>query len=136
MEPRNAKEIEVIKQELAGYFEDLSMRLITSISDKDIERLNGYQRIISAGICVDKLRLLRNESTSNISMEMIHANMEEREERRIELKKRLYELTGEDYETRRKKLREKVLRRLGKLVEGNPESDQTHALEEESSKEQ
>lgn len=77
-DPRNAEEIKVIQQELASYFEDLSMRLITSVTDEDIQKLNGYQRIISAGICVDKLRLLRNESTENISIEAIHASREDR----------------------------------------------------------
>ena len=103
MEPRNAKEIKIIQQELAGYFEDLSMRFITSISDEDIEKLNGYQRIISAGICVDKLRLLRNESTENISLETIHARREDREKRMLELIKEREELTGESAETRRNK---------------------------------
>ena len=73
-DPRNAEEIKSIQRELAGYFEDLTMRMLTSIKDEDISDLSGYQRIISAGICVDKFRLLRNESTENISMDMI-ANM-------------------------------------------------------------
>jgi hypothetical protein len=103
MNPRNAEEIKVIQQELAGYFEDLSMRLITSISDEDIEKLNGYQRIISAGICVDKLRLLRNESTENISIAAIDATIEELEKSELESRKRLCELTGDDTYTRRKK---------------------------------
>ncbi len=94
-DPRNAEEIKVIQRELAGYFEDLSMRLITSITDEDIERLNGYQRVIAAGIAVDKFRLLRNESTENISMVVIGANIEERERQIKEAKAKIAKLTGE-----------------------------------------
>ncbi len=102
-DPRNAEEIKAVQRELAGYFEDLSVRLITSITDEDIERLNGYQRVIAAGIAVDKLRLLRNESTENISMEVLHSRMDDRNKRRIELKKRLYEMTGEDPDVEQEK---------------------------------
>jgi hypothetical protein len=105
--------------------------MIDSITDEDIEKLNAYQRTIASGICTDKMRLLRNESTSNISIHEIKIQGDILEERRIELEQRIYEMTGEDYEARRKKLREKVLRRLGK-----PESDQAHAGDGESSKEQ
>ncbi len=95
MDPRNAEEIKVIQRELAGYFEDLSMRLVTSITDEDIEKLNAYQRVIAAGISVDKLRLLRNESTENISMVVIGANIEERERQIKEAEARIVKLTGE-----------------------------------------
>ncbi len=117
MDPRNAEEIKVIQRELASYFEDLSMRLITSISDEDIEKLNCYQRVIAAGISVDKLRLLRNESTENISIDVIRANRKDIAERRMELKIELAERHGVDYEAEEQKLKEKVLRRLGKPVE-------------------
>ncbi len=93
--PRNAEEIKVIQRELAGYFEDLSVRLITSITDEDIEKLNCYQRVIAAGISVDKLRLLRNESTENISMAVIVDNIEERKRQIKEAGARIAKLTGE-----------------------------------------
>ncbi len=117
MDPRNAEEIKEVQRQLAGYFEDLGVRLITSISDDDIQKLNCYQRVIAAGIAVDKFRLLRNESTENININTINANAEEREERLIELEQELFEMTGEDPEAKRKKLREKVLRKMGKLVD-------------------
>ncbi len=117
MDPRNAEEIKNIQRELASYFEDLSMRLITSITDEDIGKLNCYQRVIAAGISVDKLRLLRNESTENISIDMINKNLGETEERLMELEIELAERTGVDYEAKEQKLKEKVLRKLGKPVE-------------------
>lgn len=116
MNPRNAQEIKEIQGFLAGYFEDLGMRLITSISDEDILKLNCYQRVIAAGIAVDKFRLLRNESTEIISIDEMDRNIEDGQERIIELEQRIFEVTGEDYEAERKKLREKALRKLGKPV--------------------
>ncbi len=98
-DPRNAEEIKDIQRELASYFEDLSMRLITSISDEDIERLNAYQRIISAGISVDKLRLLRNESTQNLAIDVVKRDWKEVQARLEELRKRQAKRIGEDYET-------------------------------------
>ncbi len=99
MDPRNAEEIKDIQRELASYFEDLSMRLITSISDEDIERLNAYQRIISAGISVDKLRLLRNESTQNLAIDVVKRDWKEVQARLEELRERRAKRIGEDYET-------------------------------------
>ncbi len=99
IDPRNAEEIKAIQRQLASYFEDLSMRLITSISDEDIERLNAYQRIISAGISVDKLRLLRNESTQNVCIDTVNMNLKAVRERLAELRERQAKRIGEDYET-------------------------------------
>ncbi len=114
IDPRNAEEIKEIQRELAGYFEDLSMRLITSVSNEDIERLNGYQRIISAGICVDKLRLLRNESTENISITAVNMRREDRDKRIKEIEARLIEIDGVGEDVEQEK-------RLGKPLE-----DKTH----------
>jgi len=119
MDPRNAEEIKEIQRELAGYFEDLGVRLITSISDEDILKLNCYQRVIAAGIAVDKFRLLRNESTENISIDDIRAKREDLAERIMELKIERAKMDGGDYEAEEQELKEKVLKKLGKPVEGN-----------------
>ncbi len=93
--PEIAEEIREMQEELADSYEGLSRRMIDSISDEDIEKLNAYQRTISSGICTDKMRLLRNESTSNISMAVNDANIEESERQIKEAKARIAELTGE-----------------------------------------
>lgn len=117
-----AEEIKEIQEVLADQYESLSLRMIESITDEDIEKLNAYQRTIASGICTDKMRLLRNESTSNISMEVLHVREEDMERGIIEAEQRLSELTGEDYECAKRKLRrEKVLRRLGKPLKQNDE---------------
>lgn len=55
------------KQELADWYEELAKRMLSSITDNDIERINAYQRTVSAGIATDKMRLLKDQSTENIS---------------------------------------------------------------------
>jgi hypothetical protein len=93
--PEIAEEIREMQEELADSYEGLSRRMIDSISDEDIEKLNAYQRTISSGICTDKMRLLRNESTSNISIAAIDANIEETERQIKEVEARIDKLTGE-----------------------------------------
>ncbi|ODS34503.1 MAG: hypothetical protein SCARUB_00379 [Candidatus Scalindua rubra] len=110
LDPIIASEIIEIQEVLADQYESLSRRMIDSITDDDINKLNAYQRTIASGICTDKMRLLRNESTENISMEKLDADKEAREERRIELEESMSEITGVDYEAERVKLREKILR--------------------------
>lgn len=68
LQPEVANGIKAMKKKLADFFEDLAHRLLTSIKDGDIEKINVYQRVVSAGISVDKMRLLRDESTNNIGL--------------------------------------------------------------------
>ena len=103
IDPRNADEIKDIQRELASYFEDLSMRLITSISDEDILGLSAYQRVIAAGISVDKLRLLRNESTENISIDVIRSRREDTQKRLEELRREREKMTGVDEDVEQEK---------------------------------
>ena len=71
LEPQASKEIQEIKEELSAMFEGLAKRMITSITEEDIQKINAYQRTVSAGISTDKMRLLRNESTENIALNSI-----------------------------------------------------------------
>ncbi len=88
-QPRNSEEIESIQQELASYFEDLTMRLITSVTDEGIDKLNVLQRVTSAAICVDKFRLMRGDSTENIAVKASRATLSEIDQMVIELEKKL-----------------------------------------------
>ena len=117
LDPVIASEIIEIKEVLADQYESLSRRMIDSITDNDINKLNAYQRTIASGICTDKMRLLRNESTSKIDINKIKEDTEATDERIFELEIERAKLTGgsiEDIESKRKKLRDKVLKRLGK----------------------
>ncbi|MBA4349611.1 MAG: hypothetical protein C0415_06470 [Thermodesulfovibrio sp.] len=66
-EPETAKEIQVIKGELSEMFEGMAKRMLESITEEDIQKINAYQRVVSSGIATDKMRLLKGQSTSNIS---------------------------------------------------------------------
>lgn len=70
-------QVEEVRQELAIRYEELNHRLLDSISNADIAKINAYQRIVGCGILTDKVRLLRGQSTSN-SVSVIlarHVNM-------------------------------------------------------------
>ena len=53
-----------IKAELADSFQDLALRMITSITDADIRKLDAYRRTLSGAVATDKMQLLRGEATS------------------------------------------------------------------------
>ena len=101
--PEVAYDIKDMKQEMADMFEDLARRMLDSITYEDILKLNAYQRMIAVGIATDKMRLLRNESTENISMAKVEMNRKEIAVKRAEVEKRIRELKGEKAETRQKK---------------------------------
>ncbi|MEW6214967.1 MAG: helix-turn-helix domain-containing protein [Nitrospirota bacterium] len=83
LEPQTANEIQVMKEELANFFEDLARRMITSITEEDIQKINAYQRTLSAGIATDKMRLLKEQSTENIAFHAIVEAINKKEERKI-----------------------------------------------------
>ena len=56
------------KRELADEYEELARRMLTSIKNDDIERISAYQRTLSAAVSTDKMRLLRDQSTENVSV--------------------------------------------------------------------
>ncbi len=83
LQPGMANNIEVMRKKLADHFEDLAYRLITSIKDEDIEKTNTYQRVVSAGISVDKMRLLREQSTANVSLLALLDAVDKNERKRL-----------------------------------------------------
>jgi len=60
--PEIIQAVEELREELAGKFEDLAKKMLCSISEDDIMRLDAYRRTLSAGIAVDKAACLRNAS--------------------------------------------------------------------------
>src|SRR5512139_1842278 len=65
--PEVQAHVEQIKDDLASMFEGVAKRMVTSITDQDILKLDAYRRTLSAGIATDKMRLLRDQATHNIS---------------------------------------------------------------------
>ena len=94
LDPVIASEIIEIKEVLADQYENLARRMIDSITEEDIQKINAYQRTIASGICTDKMRLLRNESTDNFSIKLANESIEALDEQIIEAEQRLSELTG------------------------------------------
>ena len=73
--PEASTQIQEIKEELASMFEELGKRMLTSITDEDIQKINAYQRTISAGISTDKMRLLKGQSTENLAIDTTLRNL-------------------------------------------------------------
>lgn len=67
-EPEVVSLIEEVKGELADAFESLTRRMLGSITDADIQKISSYQRVVASGICTDKMRLIRGQSTNNTAM--------------------------------------------------------------------
>lgn len=66
--PEIVAEVEIIKKDLGTVFEELAHRMIESITDQDITKLNAYQRTVSGAIATDKAQLLKGEPTMNVGL--------------------------------------------------------------------
>jgi helix-turn-helix protein len=60
--PQIIAQVIEIKEQLATMFEGVAKRMIASITDEDIVKLDGYRRILSARIAVDKASSLRGQA--------------------------------------------------------------------------
>src|ERR1039458_3013481 len=60
--PEVIAEVQAMKRNLADSFEGLAERMVDSITDEDIAKINAYQRTVSGAIAVDKMKLLRGEA--------------------------------------------------------------------------
>lgn len=65
--PEVIAEVRELKEEIAGLYDDLAQRILESITDETIREARLRDRIISAGVCTDKSRLIKGQSTANIS---------------------------------------------------------------------
>lgn len=66
--PETVAGIAELKEDLADAYEGLARRMVDSITEEDIQKINAYQRTIAAAAATDKMRLLRGASTSNQSV--------------------------------------------------------------------
>lgn len=69
--PEVIAEVSTQKLELSDLFEKLTRETLESITMADIQDASLLQRVTSAGIMVDKTRLLRGESTSNVDVHLL-----------------------------------------------------------------
>ena len=61
-------EVETLQKDLGDIFDDLAKRMVSSITDADINKLNAYQRTVSAAIATDKAQLLKGRPTENLAL--------------------------------------------------------------------
>jgi hypothetical protein len=66
--PEVVAEVETMRKDLGGIFDDLAKRMASSITDEDINKLNAYQRTVSAAIATDKAQLLKGRPTMNVAL--------------------------------------------------------------------
>ena len=83
LEPVAANDIKAKQEKLANLFRDLACRMIANIKDEDIEKINAYQRTVSAAVATDKLRLLSGASTANICIASMVIEAEKKLEQEI-----------------------------------------------------
>ncbi|UWZ85287.1 hypothetical protein [Occallatibacter riparius] len=62
--PEVREQVGIQREELAGMFDQVAHRSLTSITDEDIKKSSLQQKTIAAGICVDKTALLRGGTAS------------------------------------------------------------------------
>lgn len=67
-EPAIIDQVADMEQELAATFQELAMRTLKSISESDLERASLQQKAVSAGIFLDKNRLITGKSTQNTAV--------------------------------------------------------------------
>jgi len=60
--------VEELQEELSARYMETAFRLIESITDSDISKINAYQRTIAGCALVDKIRLMTGMSTSNTAI--------------------------------------------------------------------
>jgi hypothetical protein len=65
--PQVAEEVRELEKEIAKLYENLSEKILKSIGGETIREAKLRDRVISAGICTDKSRLIKGESSVNFA---------------------------------------------------------------------
>lgn len=66
--PEVALQVVSYQERITAKYEQLAERMVDSITDDDIGKINAYQRIVAAGISTDKARLISGQSNVNIAL--------------------------------------------------------------------
>lgn len=74
---------------LSAEFKLKALKIIKSVDDKDIQKANLRDKLISAGVAVDKFRLIDGESTENVSVTHLSGSLEEIRKQRQLLEERI-----------------------------------------------
>lgn len=68
--PEVIAEIQELRKEVSGLYEDLAQRILESIGDEVIHEAKLRDRVISAGVCTDKARLLKDGPEDKLSFQV------------------------------------------------------------------
>jgi hypothetical protein len=74
--PGVVAEVKTLKADLADLYESLTRKTLEAVTEKDIQSASLLQKITSTGMMVDKMRLLRDESTSNMNVQVLFEVLE------------------------------------------------------------
>jgi hypothetical protein len=66
--PDVREQVSIQREELAGMFDNITYRIVKSVTEKDIAKASLQQKLVSAGIATDKASLLRNELPQTINV--------------------------------------------------------------------
>jgi hypothetical protein len=76
VKPESQVQVADIQERLADKFEQLSERILDAVCDADLEKATLQQKAISAGVMLDKSRLIRGQSSMNFAVIMASAVIE------------------------------------------------------------
>ena len=65
--PEAREQVQDRQERLADKFEQLSERILDAVCDADLEKASLQQKAVSAGVMLDKSRLIRGNSTHNLA---------------------------------------------------------------------
>ena len=65
--PGVPEQVQNIQDRLANKFEQMSERILDAVCEEDLQKASLQQKAVSAGIMLDKSRLIRGNSTMNIA---------------------------------------------------------------------
>ena len=66
--PGNPEQVADIHSRLADKFEQMSERILDAVCDADLEKASLRDKAISAGVMLDKSRLMKGRATSHITI--------------------------------------------------------------------
>ena len=66
--PEVREVVSIQREELAGMFDSVAHRTLVGVTSEDIQKSTLQQKMVSAGIAVDKAALLRDQPTARIDV--------------------------------------------------------------------
>jgi hypothetical protein len=74
--PEASAEVSALKKDLADLYEQRNYEILESVSKQDIDKANLRDKVVSAAICSDKMRLLRDQSNANVNVSVLFEVLE------------------------------------------------------------